>query len=555
MSSFQYVPIGEQGFRTTVVSTSDESQRFIELAVVDSMADSEPLLDGDESLIKNPALIGHLLNAGVNEFALRRESEAELLNALRKAVTLHSRAAVALADYTKSDWHQTRRGWCSCCFALTEHRVVDGAFAPAVCICTGCGDATTPCVAPACRNLARRPHGTVRIPSYCAEHRHEVRSFSGSTRTYEDIDAIDDLRKFDKKPLAAYTRTVVIAGVGAAVVAPLAFLAAPAIGGALGASGLIGPALSGAAASSHGLATLGGGAIAAGGLGMAGGTAVVAASGAALGGTLGAVTATAYLQDDKSFRIEKLKDGSGVPVLVATGFLTEGGSGWGPWERIVSERYPDNPVYRVHWGAKELAAITLVAGGASIKFIAGGVIRYIATHAARKSAQYIPGIGAVAVVADLLGNPWHVAKNRADQTAAVLADLLARVKTDKFVLVGHSLGARVMLGTAQLLATKGGETKLEDVHLLGAAMGVGGNWRLLDRSVSGKVWNYFSTKDPVLKYLYTTAQGGQRAVGNVGFETKHPNIIDVSVSDEVALHSEYFQKVSLRPVPPDRSEW
>lgn len=368
---------------------------------------------------------------------------------------------------------------------------------------------------------------------------------------YENLDAIDDLRTFDKKNLAAATRTVLIAGVGAAVVAPIAFLAAPAIGGALGASGLIGPALSGAAASSHGLAALGGGAIASGGLGMAGGTAVVAASGAALGGTLGAVTATAYLQDDKSFRIEKLKNGSGVPVLVATGFLTQGASGWGPWERIVTERYPDSPIYRVHWGAKELAAITLVAGGASIKFLAGGVLKTIASHAARKSARFIPGIGAVAMTADLISNPWHVAKNRADQTAAVIADLLSRVESEKFVLVGHSLGARVMLATAQLLGTKAGEPRLEDIHLLGTAMGVGGSWRFLDRSVSGKVWNYFSTKDPVLKFLYAPAQAGKRAVGNIGFGTKFANIVDVSVSNEVTSHGAYFEKVSLAHATPD----
>jgi hypothetical protein len=44
--------------------------------------------------------------------------------------------------------------------------------------------------------------------------------------------------------------------------------------------------LSGAAATSAGLALLGGGSVAAGGLGVAGGTAVIAASGGAIGGVI-----------------------------------------------------------------------------------------------------------------------------------------------------------------------------------------------------------------------------------------------------------------------------
>ena len=72
------------------------------------------------------------------------------------------------------------------------------------------------------------------------------------------------------------------------------------------------------------------------------------------------MTETAYLRDDKSFRIEKLRDGAGTPVLVASGFLSDGDSGWYPWKQIITERYPQAPVYRVHWGAKELRDLTIL---------------------------------------------------------------------------------------------------------------------------------------------------------------------------------------------------
>ncbi|SDH44218.1 DUF726 domain-containing protein [Agrococcus jejuensis] len=546
MDSYQYIPVGDVGFRCTVVSTHEGSSRHIELTVDDVNVVAEPALVGDAEFIASDALRENLLNFGVNEFGARHADDDEQRKAFSKAAERNAKVALQLAEFMHFGSYQTRRGWCSCCFVETTHNEVDGQFSPAVFLCSGCGAATTPCFAAGCRYMARRHHFSVGLAAFCGEHRHEIRSFERANERYAGLDAIDDLRTFDAPNLARLTTTVIVAGAGVAVVAPMVFFAAPAIGGALGASGLIGPALSGAAASSHGLAFLGGGAIAAGGLGMAGGTAVVTASGAALGGALGAVTATAYLEDDSSFAITKLKDGVGSPVLVASGFMTEKQGEWHDWQRIVLQRYPENPVYRVHWGAKELAAFGLMAGVAGAKAAAGGVVRAFAMQAWKKGANIIPPLGAALIAADVAKNPWTVAKNRAAQTAAVLADLLARVDDTSFVLVGHSLGARVMLATAELLATKSGGPRIEDVHLLGAAVGVGGDWKLLNESVSGSVYNYHSSKDQVLAKVYPTAELGKKAIGKVGFGTSFPKIVDVDVSDDVATHFMYHDFVDLQ---------
>jgi hypothetical protein len=161
-------------------------------------------------------------------------------------------------------------------------------------------------------------------------------------------------------------------------------MAAPLVGGFIGTT--IG-GYSGAAATSYGLALLGGGSVAAGGFGMAGGTAVVAAVGASLGGVLGAGLTNAYVSEDKSFMIEKLKDGPGIAVLVCSGFLTEGKHGWGDWERIITERYPDSPVYRVHWGAKELRDLTAVVSGNLGKAAATRGVRKMALKASKHAAK------------------------------------------------------------------------------------------------------------------------------------------------------------------------
>lgn len=540
MSSIQYVPLGDVGFRCTIVTTARESQRFIELSVTEVTTDTAPQLVGDDEYQANQALVGNLLNYGSHEHAARQASDEERRTSNAKAAKRFSAAALQIAEYANLGGYKTRKGWCSSCFELTDHREVDGNFVPAVHLCLSCGETMSLCAAPGCRHLARRPHGTIRVRPFCAEHRHELRSFAKSSRTYDSLDTVDDLRTFESKNLRGITRTVAVAGVGVAVIAPMTLLAAPAIGGALGASGLIGPALSGAAASGHGLAFLGGGTLAAGGFGMAGGTAVVAATGAALGGTMGALTASAYLQDDKSFRIEKLREGVGIPVLVASGFHTEGQTGWSNWKKTISDRYPENPVYRVHWGAKELKAWTRIVGGLSSGAVSHTVVTQAAKQASKAGAKLLPGITTALIINDLLANPWHVARSRAEQTATVLADLLARVQTPHFILAGHSLGARVMLRTAELLATKGGSPRLESVHLLGAAVGLGGDWKLLNDSVVDRVSNYYSTNDDTLKLVYPAVQAGQKAVGYVGFGTTFPAIEDIDVSADVTSHHDYL---------------
>ena len=63
-----------------------------------------------------------------------------------------------------------------------------------------------------------------------------------------------------------------------------------------------------------------------------------------------------------------LQGGPGVPVVVCNGFLSENGKGWGEWQDIITTRYPDSPVYRVHWGAKELKDLGVLGGGGAARF-------------------------------------------------------------------------------------------------------------------------------------------------------------------------------------------
>lgn len=508
-------------------------------------AEDVPVVGGSPELRENLALIASLLSYGQNESAYRKARSVEKRTSHHEASSKYAKVATALGEMIARLGSDQLDAWCSGCFEQTTHSHVRGQARPkATYLCGNCGTPTVACAVPGCHNHAAiGPAARVTL-GYCAPHRHEIPSFEKLNTRLGKLEESKEWLSFDYKNADRVTK-VTGGTIGAAIViAPAAFFAAPVLGAALGGS-VLGGSLTGAAATSHGLAMLGGGSLAAGGLGMAGGTAVVTATGSALGGILGATATSAYVSSDKSFRIEKLRDGIGPAVVLASGFLTQRENGWGGWQEMVERRYPDSPVYRVHWGAKELKTLGVLAGIGAGKVAARKVVA-AAGKKGSKSFGGLPGIGWVLAAHDVAANPWSVAKNRAGMTGAILADLIARTDDGPFVLIGHSLGARVMVHAAQALGTrKDSEPPIESMHLLGAAVGSRGDWRSLNDAVTGTIWNYRSTRDEVLGTIYSIAELGQKAVGHSGFNSKWPRIKDRNVTKTVRGHSEYFEGVRL----------
>ncbi|WP_272818781.1 DUF726 domain-containing protein [Prescottella equi] len=503
----------------------------------------EPTVEGDGPMIANPALIHNAWAYAKNEKLFRRFKDEKKKESHRKQADAHADAAEEIAELIDQLEDTTRSGWCSACYAHTEHRKVKmGRLSVPANLCVTCGSPTLACAAPQCSNMATRGSGAVRIPRFCAEHRHELPSFERAADKIETVDEYKKLWVFDKSNLSRGSKYAMAGVFAAGVVGTGGLMAAPAVGGAIGT--LVG-GYTGAAAASYGLALLGGGSVAAGGLGMVGGTYVVAAAGAALGGALGASITNGYVSEDKSFAIEKFRDGSGTPVIVARGFTTEKDPNWRSAMQMVEERYPDSPIYRLHWGSKELGSLAALAvrnGGTKQAMV------FVSTAAARAgkfAAKKLAPIAPALLVTDLVKNPWHTAVVRADRTGVALAGILARTKVESYILVGHSLGARAMITAAETMGTSKDAPKIEAVHLLGAAEGKKADWRPLSEAVAGTVNNYYSTNDGILKYMYAAAQAGSVAVGLRGFECKYPNIKDRDVSAKVAGHSDYFDNVRL----------
>ncbi|MGH1505019.1 MAG: DUF726 domain-containing protein [Acidimicrobiales bacterium] len=513
--------------------------------VEDAAPDSEgsPELAGNRAIVDNAWALTKL--AFLDADPDRREQLGE--RTLAQRTKLHRNLLVWLIDLAGRPIAGDRSAWCSSCFAHGGHQqVVVPRGWSAVWRCQTCGATTSPCADRRCQHMAVRRQGSRRAPRFCAEHRHEI---SGFEKAGFQLDSLADYRKvlsFDRRNLARVGRLAGAGALAAAAGVTGGIAAAPAIGGVIGSA--VG-SYSGAAATSYGLALLGGGSLAAGGLGVAGGTAVVAAVGASLGGALGASIVNAYAREDDSFHVELLRGGVGTPVVVCNGFLTEGDRGWDEWRALIDRRYPDAPVFRVHWGARELGDLGVLAKSASIKRASTGQLRRAAQAATTAGAKRIGRVGPVLLAADLATNPWHVARSRANKTGVIVADLIARTASGSYILVGHSLGARAMVVAAQTLGTAASRTgvgpRLEAVHLLGAAISDEADATTLAEAVSGQVFNYHSHRDLVLKLLYTAAQGGQTAAGLRGFASVMPKVSNVDVSATVGGHSEYFDQVEL----------
>ena len=532
-----YEPNGTSGFRCEM--TNDVGL----VVTVEGSSGEVQAVVHPEGLPAQAAVAAVERYAG-HEYERRRTRGPEKKEHHEKEAKKWRTVALELGELLWDLTETTEQGWCSDCFTQSDHRLAGSRtkFGTRRYMCIECGSPTGRCDVPRCRNFADRGGAPSERARYCAEHAHLIPSFeklSAAVGSLEEYRPWLEFERFNAKRLSTIAATVVA---GVAVVGPMTFVAAPAIGGAIGTYA----GLSGAAATSHGLALLGGGSLAAGGLGMAGGTVVLTAAGVGLGGAAGASVASAYVRSDKSFDFEKVVDGGPTTVIFANGFLSERQTGWGDWMRIVGERYPDATVYRLKWGAKELKSLTgLVPSSAAP--VSARAAAAIAAKATSSATKLIGPIGAALAVAGVAKNPWHVARTRASMTGAVLADAIVRADLHSVVLVGFSLGGRVMAAAAESLATRRDEgPRIEAMHLLGAAVGTHRDWRAIEPAVDGTVYNYFSKNDKVLSALYRVAEGGTKAIGCEGIPVKSSKLKNVDVSKKVGAHAEHLQAVSLR---------
>jgi len=383
--------------------------------------------------------------------------------------------------------------------------------------------------------------------NFCAVHEGTIAKFETLNWSLDTIGEYRDIVKRTEKNYKKVGTTAAYTIGGASLIAPLALAAAPAIGGAIGTS-LLG--YSGAIATNVGLATLGGGALATGGIGMAGGVSVLTATGGALGGIYGAVISNSYYGDIDGFDIEKIKniEKSEEPIVICIdGFLTQDDKlSSDIWVEQLSKHYSKNTIYHVKWESKRLRDLASTFSSSLGKEALKQGALTAALSASKVAAKKVVPLGMAIQALGLATNPWSVASIKAYQTGALLADIIAR--TDKkYILIGHSLGARVIYSCLASLNTKD-KKYIKDVHLLGGAVDNNCkdndnrvNWDKVHNAVTDNIYNYFSENDTVLQILYKVGEGIKFEFGEPIGRNKidNKNIENIDVSNCIKGHTEY----------------
>ena len=411
--------------------------------------------------------------------------------------------------------------YCSWCYGKTRHRLVERNYLSRnEYQCTKCKNFTVQCRF--CQNMATyKPNEEEADGFYgklkegwasecCAEHDGTIPNFERLDMKLDDIEDYEEVFRRTKWNLA---RAGKIGGavVGSAVVfAPLSFFAAPAIASTLGSLGLLGAAgtgtaistLHGAALTSASLAAIGGG------YGMAGGVVLVTAAGTALGARKGAVIANNYFGAVKDFDITQVRDGKNPPVIFINGFLSQKEPRKDKeWKKAVKQDFGKHAWYQTNWESKNLYEIgKLISGEGGLAAFKAFVTK-MAKRASKKAGSKINPLNWATMVADLFGNPWHSAMVKACMTGLLLADIIARSKTRTgFILMGHSLGARVAYYCLEALSTKD-RKYIKDVYLLGGAVDRKDDdgWVKAASAVKGNIYNCYSRNDDVLRWLYQPA--------------------------------------------------
>lgn len=445
--------------------------------------------------------------------------------------------------------------YCSWCHEKTTHVCTEhNLLTRNIYLCSGCGNYTVQCRY--CDNMARSKskdwkkqerEGTLKgfaakwSNELCAEHDGSIASFSKLNQRLDDITHYENIFKREKWNLLKAGK-ITCYGImpGTLVFGPAAFLAAPGIASALGSAGLLGAAstgtaittLSGVALTNASLAVVGGGT-------MAGGIAIITAAGLGLGGVTGGVISNQYFGEIKGFKIVKLKDGQGSPVIFINGFLSQKKQNPQEWQEGVSEKYSANPQYLVEWESKALYHLGSITGQTGAK----ATFQKLAKNAAKRAMKN-PKIGPIiglSILTDLLSNPWHTALVKASKTGTLLADILSRTTDTQFILMGSSLGCRVIYYLLQALSTKK-QHFVKDVWLLGGAVDKEDNtgWANAANAVSGRIHNCYSSQDNILKYLYIPSLAMQsQPVGLGEISCQNNKILNLDVSDLVSGHMDY----------------
>lgn len=235
----------------------------------------------------------------------------------------------------------------------------------------------------------------------------------------------------------------------------------------------------------------------------------------------------------------KVRSGSAPTIICIDGFLTKDDETASEWLAGLPIRYSKRAVYILKWDSKNLRDFSKI-------FQSAGLFQKTLIP-----SSYLVGMMGIASVAILAREPWLQARNNTVDAGRWLTDYIQQ-NGGEYVLMGHSLGARVVYYCLDSLRASYHYGAVQDAYLFGGAIDNKAceetqadiNWHGFDETVSGKIHNYYSDEDSILKYLFNLAEGfTEDPIGRCRIE--HDNVKNYDVTENIMGHTEYKGKLSI----------
>lgn len=273
---------------------------------------------------------------------------------------------------------------------------------------------------------------------------------------------------------------------------------------------------------------------------------LITAAGAALGAVLGGVVSNRYVGQIKGFDITREREGRGPAVLFVNGFLNQENRDLEDWREGAESAFKAHSWYLATWESRTLLSLGQLICGTGGKAAAGAFFVNLAKRASRKAGGKLNPATYLAIGFELVGNDWHTAMTKAAMTGIVLADLMSRTPGREYILVGHSLGCRVIYYALEALSTRTDLPVIKDVILLGGAVGAedDAGWSRAVQAVSGHIHNCYSGRDSVLKAAYKAANAFlSEPIGLRPIAHRSPKIENRDCSSLIGGHMEWKPKL------------
>ena len=260
-----------------------------------------------------------------------------------------------------------------------------------------------------------------------------------------------------------------------------------------------------------------------------------------------------FLSDSiDKFKITKHREGNYPAIITISGWRSQDRDNRKDWEKSILKVYPDRVWFHLEWNSKRIPFIdkahnTNLArtdtekkkSKVNLKLIKRAIYLTIGS-----TLSIVPILGVVSNSNKLLNNYWHSAVRNSKDTGDCLAKVLSACQNKEFILIGHSLGARVIYNCLSHLNENQLNSNIFEVHLLGGAVGSNSNkWSKQSLLVKNKIYNYFSDNDDVLRFSY---RGSMLSANPIGLsKIVNQKVENRNTTSFIHGHTEYIENFSL----------